>query len=105
VKRSISLVLVPEIAAAAILAGCGADHRTTQRCVDDRLVVVEEERCEEQVRRGGSATSTGSRYFWYHGGRGTTIGTSTSGGTAVLAHPSVPRGGFGSTAHGISGGS
>jgi hypothetical protein len=103
VKRTISLVLVPEIAAAAILAGCGGDHRTAQRCVDDRLVVVEEERCEEQARRRGS-TATGSRYYWYHGGRGTTIGSSSSGGTAVLAHPSVPRGGFGSTAHGLSAG-
>jgi hypothetical protein len=107
VKRTISLVLVPEIAAAAILAGCGADHRVAQRCVDERQVVVPDEQCEEQSRRIASGTASTGHYYWYHGGRGTSIGSSASGGTAVLAHPSVPRGGFGSTGsmHSFSGGS
>ena len=107
-RRTISLVLVPEIAAAAILAGCGADHRTAQRCVDERQVVVADDWCEEQSRQIASGRSySGPHYYWYHGGRGTTIGSPSTGGTAVLAHPSVPRGGFGSTgtAHGLSGSS
>jgi hypothetical protein len=105
VKRAISLVLVPEIAAAAILAGCGADQRTAQRCVDERLVVVHDENCEEQARRirTGVGVSWG-RYYWYHGGRGTTIGTPASGGSAIYAHPSVPRGGFGAMGAMRSGG-
>jgi len=108
VKRRISLVLVPEIAAAAILAGCGSDHRIAQRCVDERQIVVPDEQCEEQSRRIASGSSSTAHYYWYHGGGGTSVGSPASGGTAVVAHPSVPRGGFGSIGgflHGFSSGS
>jgi hypothetical protein len=119
-SRSVDVPLVVRVAAAAVLLGCGADHRLeAQRCVTRDWEVVPDAQCEAQPSTPGRAP-IGSHYFWYYGGRGTSIGERVSGGSTippssgVVTRPNsggyaiaVPggvstRGGFGSSVHGPS---
>ena len=118
-QRSIPLGLVAQVAALAILTGCGDDHRAeAQRCVDiSDWAVAPDQRCDQQQQ--GRSTGAG-RYYWYYGGRGYDVGEHPSGGSPIpnsslrqvrvnsgsghLGGSSV-RGGFGSHGSGASGAS
>ena len=116
----VDIPLVVRVAAAAMLVGCGTDHRLeAQRCVTRDWEVVPDAQCESQPPAPpGRLSGGGSSYFWYYGGRGTGIGERVSGGSVVppasgivtrpnsggftIAAPGGPstRGGFGATAGG-----
>jgi hypothetical protein len=117
-SRAVDIPLVMRVATAAVLLGCGADHRAeAQRCVTRDWEVVPDANCEAQPTAPGHAP-IGHSYFWYYGGRGFGIGERASGGSTipptsgVVTRPnsgggrfSAPggvssRGGFGSTAGG-----
>lgn len=122
--RSIPLGLVAQVAALAMLTGCGDDHRTeAQRCLDiSDWMVVPDDRCEQPSDRRTRVGSGGSgRYFWHYGGQGDNVGDRPAGGSPIpsstlkpvrvnspssghLGGPSV-RGGFGSSGAHASGGS
>src|SRR5262245_21342810 len=118
-SRVVDIPLVVNVAAAAILLGCGADHRLeAQRCVTRDWEVVPDANCEAQPSTPGHAL-VGRTYFWYYGGRGTRIGERATGGStippssgivtrpnsgghAIAVHGGVStRGGFGSHASGV----
>ena len=118
-SRVVDIPLVVNVAAAAILLGCGADHRLeAQRCVTRDWEVVPDANCEAQPSTPGQAP-IGRTYFWYYGGRGIGIGERASGGSmippsrgmvtrpnsgghAFAVHGGVStRGGFGSHASGV----
>ena len=117
-SRVVDIPLVVNVAAAAMLLGCGADHRLeAQRCVTRDWEVVPDANCEAQPTTPGRAP-IGHTYFWYYGGRGVGIGERASGGSmippstgmvtrpnsggyAIAVHGGVStRGGFGSHASG-----
>lgn len=117
--RTIDVPLVVRVAAAAMLLGCGSDHRLeAQRCVTRDWEVVPDAHCEAQGPPVPGRAPIGSHYIWYYGGRGTSLGERVTGGNtvppanglvtrpnsggyaiAVGGGPST-RGGFGSSAHG-----
>jgi len=115
--RPIPLGLVAQVAALALLTGCGDDHRTeAQRCVDGSdWAVVPDARCDEPQRSRTGATGPG-RYGWYYGGTGYNVGDRPTGGSTVPssdfnqvrvnspAHLGGPssRGGFGTHGTGVS---
>jgi hypothetical protein len=117
-SRAVDIPLVMRVAAAAVLLGCGADHRLeAQRCVTRDWEVVPDANCEAQPTTPGRVP-IGSSYFWYYGGRGIGIGERASGGSAIPPSSGVvtrpnsggyaiaapggvsTRGGFGSHASG-----
>jgi len=120
--RVIDIPLVVEIAATAMLLGCGADHRgETQRCVDTDWTVVPDDKCT-QPSAGSSGGAPGRpSYGWYYGGTGTRIGDRVQGGGTIpptsgavvrpnsggarmlVAGGGSTRGGFGAHASGVSG--
>ena len=120
--RSIPLGLVAQVAAIAMLTGCGDDHRAeAQRCLDiSDWMVVPDDRCEPQPADRGTRTAGGSgRYFWHYGGNGYNVGDRPTGGSPIpnsslrqvrvnsgghLGGPSS-RGGFGSSGIHASGSS
>lgn len=81
-SRTIDIPLVVQVAATAMVLGCGADHRVEARCVDKDWTVVSDEKCEPGASRDGQAPA-GSRYGWYYGGTGTRIGDRVGGGTTA----------------------
>jgi len=119
-SRVIDIPLVTQVAAMAMILGCGSDHRVeAQRCVDADWTVVPDDKCANPgANLPGGAPSHGS-YGWYYGGTGTRIGERADGGGTVpptsgtVVRPNsggvrVPigggvsaRGGFG--AHGSAG--
>jgi hypothetical protein len=118
-SRVVDIPLVVNVAAVAMLLGCGADHRLeAQRCVTRDWEVVPDANCEAQPVTPGQAP-IGRTYFWYYGGRGTRIGERATGGStippsrgivtrpnsgghAMAVHGGVStRGGFGSHASGV----
>jgi hypothetical protein len=119
--RPIPLGLVAQVAALAMLTGCGDDHRVeAQRCLDIAdWQVVPDDRCERPSDSGARVGA--GRYFWHYGGRGYNVGDRPTGGSPIpsstfkqvrvnspasghLGGPSS-RGGFGSSAAHASGGS
>ena len=122
--RSIPLGLVAQVAALAMLTGCGDDHRVVeaQRCLDiSDWMVVPDNRCDQQQTEGRTRTGSagGGRYFWHYGGQGYNVGDRPTGGSPVpsssvrqvrvnsgghLGGSSV-RGGFGSSGVHASGAS
>ena len=120
-SRTVDVPLVVRVAATAILLGCGSDHRLeAQRCVTRDWEVVPDAQCEAQGQPTPGRAPIGSHYFWYYGGRGTGIGERVTGGSMVppaggiVTRPNsggyaiaVPggvstRGGFGTSAHGVT---
>jgi hypothetical protein len=120
--RIIDVPLVVRVAAAAVLLGCGADHRVeAQRCVDRDWTVVPDDRCEGTPPPTTTHGSGG--YRWYYGGSGTTIGEraqrgstvppsegvvtrpNSGGGKFIASGGPSARGGFGATSSAHSGGS
>ena len=118
-SRVVEIPLVVRVAAAAMLLGCGADHRMeAQRCVGEGWVVVPDERCAEGTPPPGNIYGGG--YRWYYGGAGMRPGERVSGGsvippaTAQVVRPNSggvqafapggvsQRGGFGSTGDGTT---
>jgi hypothetical protein len=116
-SRAVDIPLVVRVAAAAVLLGCGSDHRLeAQRCVTRDWEVVPDANCEGQPSTPGRAP-VGSNYFWYYGGRGFGVGERASGGSSVPPSGGVvtrpnsggiavaapggvsTRGGFGGSAH------
>ena len=112
----IRLGLVPQVAALALLAGCGEDPEKQEvaRCVDARGTVTWDDRCTgapSDPRSPGPAG--GASHYWYYGGRGYNMGETVSGGTTTptpgttqitrsspsfgrVASAASARGGFGS---------
>jgi len=109
------------VAAAAMLLGCGSDHRLeAQRCVTRDWEVVPDAHCEAQGPSTPGRAPIGSSYLWYYGGRGSSLGERVTGGSTVppanglVTRPNsggyaiaVPggtstRGGFGSSVHGVT---
>jgi hypothetical protein len=84
-SRVVDIPLVVRVAAAAMLLGCGADHRAeeAQRCVDRDWNVVPDLRCEELGPGVAGRAPVRDRYYWYYGGRGTGVGDRASGGSTV----------------------
>jgi len=120
-SRVVDIPLVVRVAAAAVLLGCGADHRLeAQRCVNRDWEVVPDANCEAQPTTPGHAP-IGHSYFWYYGGRGIGIGERASGGSTIPPSSGVvtrpnsggfaiaapggvsTRGGFGSSAEAHTG--
>ena len=118
----VDVPLVVRVAAAALLVGCGADHRLeAQRCVTRDWEVVPDAQCESQPPTSGRVSGGGTHYFWYYGGRGTAVGERVSGGSVIPPSSGVvtrpnsggfaihapggvsTRGGFGSSLHGGGG--
>lgn len=118
-SRVVDIPHVVNVAAAAMLLGCGADHRLeAQRCVTRDWEVVPDANCEAQPTTPGHAP-IGRTYFWYYGGRGTGIGERAGGGSTIppssgmVTRPNSggrtfsvsggvsTRGGFGSQASGV----
>ena len=82
-SRAVDIPLVMRVATAAVLLGCGADHRVeAQRCVTRDWEVVPDASCEAQPTAPGRAP-IGHSYFWYYGGRGFGIGERASGGSTI----------------------
>ncbi len=83
-SRVIDIPLVAQVAATAMLLGCGSDHRVeAQRCVDADWTVVHDDQCAEPgANLPGGAPARGS-YGWYYGGTGTRIGDRADGGGTV----------------------
>ncbi len=82
-SRAVDIPLVVRVAAAAMLLGCGADHRLeTQRCVTRDWHVVPDTHCDAEPTRPGYAPVS-SRYLWYYGGHGTNLGERVAGGSTV----------------------
>src|SRR2546422_5892697 len=80
---TVDVPLVVRVAAAAILLGCGSDHRLeAQRCVTRDWEVVPDAHCEGQPSTPGRAP-IGSRYVWYYGGQGTRLGERAAGGSVI----------------------
>src|SRR2546428_13093627 len=80
---TVDVPLVVRVAAAAILLGCGSDHRLeAQRCVTRDWEVVPDAHCEGQPSTPGRAP-IGSRYAWYYGGQGTPPGERPAGGSVI----------------------
>jgi len=123
--RSIPLGLVAQVAALAMLTGCGDDHRVeAQRCLDiSDWQVVPDDRCEQPQAdpRTRTGSAGGGRYFWHYGGQGYNVGDRPTGGSPIpsssfrqvrvnssasghLGGSSV-RGGFGSSGAHASGAS
>ena len=112
----IRLGLVPQVAALALLAGCGEDteRQEVARCVDARGTVTWDDRCTgapSDPRSPGPAS--GASHYWYYGGRGYNMGETVSGGSPTptpgatqitrsspafgrVAEAASARGGFGS---------
>ena len=113
----IRLGLVPQVAALALLAGCGEDteRQEVARCVDARGTVTWDDRCTgapSDPRSPGPAS--GASHYWYYGGRGYNMGETVSGGSPTptpgatqitrsspafgqVASAASARGGFGSS--------
>ena len=82
-SRAVDIPLVMRVATAAVLLGCGADHRVeAQRCVTRDWEVVPDASCEAQPTAPGRAP-IGHSYFWYYGGRGFGVGERASAGSTV----------------------
>src|SRR2546425_10841325 len=80
---TVDVPLVVRVAAAAILLGCGSDHRLeAQRCVTRDWEVVPDAHCEGQPSTPGRAP-IGSSYVWYYGGQGTRLGERAAGGSVI----------------------
>jgi hypothetical protein len=113
----IRLGLVPQVAALALLAGCGedAERQEVARCVDARGTVTWDDRCTgspSDPRSPGPAS--GASHYWYYGGRGYNMDETASGGSPTptpgatqitraspafgrVASAASSRGGFGSS--------
>ena len=113
----IRLGLVPQVAALALLAGCGEEpeRQEVARCVDARGTVTWDDRCAgapSDPRSPGPAS--GASHYWYYGGRGYNMGETVSGGAPTptpgatqitrsspafgrVASAASSRGGFGSS--------
>jgi hypothetical protein len=92
-------------AVAAALAGCGRSEAS--RCVDYTDRVVDERYCKDMEQNRSRGFSTGYYpYRWYYGGLGYALGSRAAGGGYAPSSTGsgTVRGGFGSTAHGGSGG-
>jgi|GEM_PF-1348834 len=96
----IRIPLVMELAALALLMGCGSEHREeAKRCIDrtrpgtapgasQSWAVVPEDRCspeaEERYRRSfGGSTVYPYPYQWYYGGHGYYPGGYATGGATA----------------------
>jgi len=80
----IRLGLVPQVAALALLAGCGedAERQEVARCVDARGTVTWDDRCTGEPSDPRSpGPASGASHYWYYGGRGYNMGETVSGGS------------------------
>ena len=97
--------------AGLFMASCG--HENYRHCVDNNGVVMPDSLCncrdEQNHYRGGYGMGY-MPYIWYYGSRNYGYGERVGGGAYTpspgvsYSSPGVSRGGFGSSAHGSSGG-
>src|SRR2546426_6037587 len=94
---TVDVPLVVRVAAAAILLGCGSDHRLeAQRCVTRDWEVVPDAHCEGQPSTPGRAPIR-SRSVWYYRCQGMRLRERAAGGRVIppshgiLTPPQISR--------------
>ena len=117
----VRLQVLSAMSSLALALGCGTQPTHSKVCGDDAARAVEFEKCEEEARRyHNSRRADGGHayvplYHWYYGpyGRrypatGSTLNgfsrKTPTGKGVTIGHPSVTRGGFGSSSRPSYGG-
>lgn len=113
-SKSVTLLFLPALAAAALANGCGSEA-VSRACVDSAQNIVSQSNCENEDEKHRSNPAAPYSYHWYYfrGTSAPTAGRASGGsffapeGSTFAPHDSIgsiSRGGFGEIGSGHASG-